>query len=111
MTQMDEATTSFSDAHADNVSDYGDFGSDAEEVEILDALLAQAASGKEDDQDFLIVTDIEDYEPPRGLLLPSTIIQTRPPISQVELQAEIEVLRDLKTENRMYSTSDVSLQC
>ena len=98
MTQLDtanmaEAATS---AILDSASDYGDFGSDAEELEILHDLLAQVTSGNEEGQEPCVVTDIEDYEPPRGILLPKTAIETRLPTSQLEAGADIEVLRDIQ---------------
>jgi hypothetical protein len=56
---------------ADGGSDYGDFG-DEEELAIVDQLLSQVASKTEENAS-LIVTDIEDYEPPRGLRLPKVL--------------------------------------
>jgi len=83
---------------ADNYSDYGDFGSDAEEVEILDELLTQIATQREEVDVPLLVTDIEDYEPPRGLFLPKVLgveIQS----AHVESPVKIVVLRDSQTSN------------
>jgi len=108
---MAETTTPLSGAPPDNASDYGDFGSDAEEIEILDTLLAQAASGTEEGQESFVVTDIEDYEAPRGILLPKTIIETRLHSSQLESHTETEVLRDIEAENSMYNTFDASPKC
>ena len=65
----------------DNVSDYGDF--DEEDVKLLN-LLSQAIENEP-----LIVTDIEDYEPPQGILLP---IQTR---------LESEILRNIEGESNL----------
>lgn len=110
-TNMAETATPLADASLDNASDYGDFGSDAEEVEILDTLLARAASGNEEGQESFVVTDIEDYELPRGILLPKTIIETPLHTSQLESQAETEVLRDIEAENSMYNTFDASQKC
>lgn len=77
----------------DSASDYGDFGSDADEIEILDLLLAQIDSKVEENQEPpLLVTDIEDYEPPKFLLLPKD--NTHQPPTQVELDPEEQVLRE-----------------
>lgn len=105
---MAETTKPLSGALPDNTSDYGDFGSDAEEIEILDTLLVQAESGTEEGQESLVVTDIEDYEPPQGFLLPKTITETCLHISQLESQAETEVLRDIEAEDSMYNTFNAS---
>lgn len=59
-------------------SDYSDF--DDDELKIIDHL-AQVASEP------LIITDIEDYEPPQGVLVPYA----------TQHQIDIEVLRDLQT--------------
>lgn len=103
-TNMAETTPSLSGAPPDSASDYGDFGSDAEEIEILDTLLAEAASGTAEGQRAFVVTDIEDYEPPRGVLLPKTIVETRQHISEFESQAETEVLRDIESEDSKCGT-------
>lgn len=57
---------------ADDGSDYGDFGNDEEELEIVEQLLTQVAS-KPDEHESLLVIDIEDYEPPRGVRLPKVL--------------------------------------
>ena len=57
---------------ADDGSDYGDFGNDEEELEIVEQLLTQVAS-KPDENESLLVIDIEDYEPPRGVRLPKVL--------------------------------------
>lgn len=75
-----------SHAMEDDASDYGSFGSDEEEIELLDQLLSQAHPS----HDALVVIDIEDYEAPEGILLPARL--------QSELEPEIEVLRDIETE-------------
>lgn len=54
-------------------SDYGEFGSDEEEIDILNNLLSKF------ENDLLTVTDIEDYENPRGLILPKSIDLPIPP--------------------------------
>lgn len=75
---MTEESNSLPDTLPDNASDYGDFGSDAEEIQILDNLLAQVAPTEDAQNQTLLVTDIEDYEPPHGILLPKDLITTRP---------------------------------
>lgn len=116
MTQLDraataETTTLLPDAFRDNASDYGDFGSDAEEIELLDELLAQVAANDEERQASFVVTDIEDYEPPQGILLPKTIVGTRLHASQIEAEADIEVLRDFQAASGMSDTFDASPKC
>lgn len=77
----------------DNASDYGDFGSDADEVEILDLLLEQVDTKVVEDQaPPLRITDIEDYEPPKFILLPKD--SAYQPHSQVEISPESQVLRE-----------------
>ena len=73
----------------DTESDYGDFANDAEELEIIDTLLSEAESGQILDATSLLVTDIEDYEPPKGVRLPkilgveqSSYLGERPPPGQ-----------------------------
>jgi hypothetical protein len=81
---------------ADEGSDYGDFGNDEEELEIVDRLLQQIAS-KEDERESFVVTDIEDYEPPRGVRLPKVLgleqtrLWERPPS-----QSQKQLLRDFE---------------
>lgn len=49
---------------------YGDFAEDPEELEIIEQLLREAAEKRNLRQDTpLAVTDIEDYEAPRGVRL------------------------------------------
>lgn len=70
----------------DNESDYGDFGNE-EELEIIDQLLGQVG------EESLIVTDIEDYEAPRGARVPKILgIETH----SSPIEVDIEVLRDLE---------------
>lgn len=72
-------------AESDRESDYGDFGDD-EDLAIIDQLFADAAFDAS-----LVVTDIEDYEPPRGIRLPKIFgYEARSTQSQIN----IEVLRD-----------------
>lgn len=54
-------------------SDYGDFANDAEELEIIDSLLSEAENWQRPDAASLLVTDIEDYEPPKGVRLPKIL--------------------------------------
>lgn len=76
---------------------YSDFGSDAEEIQILDELLAQAASQSEERQNVdFVVTDIEDYEPPRGILLPKSHLETRFGPSQADIDTELEILHEIQ---------------
>lgn len=81
------------DALIEDTSDYGDFGSDAEEIEIIDLLLAQVVS-KDDHEKAppLLVSDIEDYEQPRGLFLPKDNTRQNP--LQPEIEPDIQALRD-----------------
>ncbi|KAK5072113.1 hypothetical protein LTS08_000791 [Lithohypha guttulata] len=77
----------------DNASDYGEFGSDEEEITIIDELLAQATSQTDEAQHApLIVIGIEDYESPRGVVLPKNLIDTR--LHSPEILTEVEILRD-----------------
>lgn len=57
----------------DTESDYGDFANDAEELEIIDSLLSEAENWQSPDAASLLVTDIEDYEPPKGVRLPKIL--------------------------------------
>lgn len=57
----------------DTESDYGDFTNDAEELEIIDTLLSEAENWQRPDASSLLVTDIEDYEPPQGVRLPKIL--------------------------------------
>lgn len=83
----------------DNESDYGDFGDDAEELEIIDQLLAQVASEHLEDTSF-IVTDIEDYESPRGIRVPKVLgYESSQQNISTQLQVDIEVLRDYQVES------------
>lgn len=59
--------------HLDTESDYGDFANDAEELEIINTLLSEVEAGQRLDATSLLVTDIEDYEPPKGVRLPKIL--------------------------------------
>ena len=82
---------------ADTASDYGSFGSDDEEIDILDQLLAKITSPSDEQNVALIVTDIEDYEEPQGILLPA------------HLQPEIEILRNIEAESSTCYHFDASI--
>lgn len=58
-------------------SDYGDLGNDEEELGIIQHLLNEIDSQQV--QAPLLVTDIEDYEPPKGVRLPKVIGVEQPP--------------------------------
>jgi hypothetical protein len=101
MSQDLEATKSISD----DASDYGDFTLD--EQEIIQELLANIAPGNATAEEPLELTDIEDYEEPRGVRLPKTLGKELwvPPWMQqqaragVTIQAAIEdqTPRDVRT--------------
>jgi len=61
-----QPTIGFQDGIED---EYSDFGDDPETLEIIDRLL-QAAAQKQEVDTPLLVTDIEDYEEPRGVRVP-----------------------------------------
>ncbi|KAH0832490.1 hypothetical protein AYO21_05172 [Fonsecaea monophora] len=56
----------------EDTDEYSDFGEDPEALEIIDRLFLEAAGKSRPDQEIepLVVTDIEDYEAPRGIRLP-----------------------------------------
>lgn len=81
---------------ADDGSDYGDFGNDEEELEIVEQLLTQVAS-KPDEHESLLVIDIEDYEPPRGVRLPKVLgIGYTRPWETGSSQSNTQILLDLQ---------------
>lgn len=91
--QMADDAIPLTNTLPDTASDYGDFGSDADEIEILDLLLAQVDSKVNEGQaPTLLVTDIEDYEPPKYLLLPKD--NSHQSSTQVEIDPESQVLRE-----------------
>lgn len=102
----DEPTISVSDTFieytnrrtADDGSDYGDFGNDEEELEIVEQLLQQATSNasKVDENGPLIVIDIEDYEAPRGIRLPKVLGWNRRVFGRLHFH---------KATHRFYATS------
>ena len=59
-----------------NEDEFSDFEADPEELEIIEQLLQEAAAKHTSIQDApLVVTDIEDYEAPRGVRLPKVFGQ------------------------------------
>ena len=81
-------------------SDYGDFGDNAEELTIIESLLQQVDTQRAD-PDILSVTDIEDYEPLRGLRLPKVLGREETRVRELEQsQQQLQVIRDLETTNR-----------
>ena len=76
-------------------SDYGDFASDEEEI--INHLLQKAVPQSAGAGAPLLVTDIEDYEEPRGVRLPKVLgversLQAWPP--QVQFQSHDQILRN-----------------
>jgi hypothetical protein len=82
----------------DTESDYGDFANDAEELEIIDSLLSQAENWQGPNATSLLVTDIEDYEPPHGVRLPK-ILGIEQTLRLWEA-APGQILQDSSTPNR-----------
>jgi hypothetical protein len=69
--QVDSIEPELTTASLNHDDEYSDFAEDPEELEIIDRLLEEvAAKQKQDEVAPLIVTDIEDYEAPRGVRLP-----------------------------------------
>lgn len=92
---------------ADDGSDYGDFGNDEEELEIVEQLLQQATSNasKVDENGPLIVIDIEDYEAPRGIRLPKVLgLESTRLWETTPSQSNTQILRDLESANSKSST-------
>ena len=88
---------------ADDGSDYGDFGTE-EELEIVDQLFTQVASKSEQNLS-LIVTDIEDYEPPRGVRLPKLLGLEATRLWEITpSQSNTQILRDLECEGGTSNT-------
>lgn len=104
---MDESTIA-NFLPLDNISDYGDFGDDAEEAQLLDDLLTQVEPHANVQNESFVVTDIEDYEHPQGILVPKQVIDAFTQTSQPDLAAEIEVLRDRETASGMSRSFDAS---
>lgn len=72
----------------DDESDYGDFTVD--EQEIIHELLARIAPGNTAPEEPLELTDIEDYEEPKGVRLPKTLGKEQwvPPWMQQQPEAQ-----------------------
>ena len=93
----------------DDDSDYGDFASDEEDIIIN--LLSSIPVPNEPPEAPLIVTDIEDYEEPRGVRLPKVLGTERRPGKwqpQVHIQREDQGLRGDITSNRTNRTHHCS---
>lgn len=109
MSQNLEATKSISD----DASDYGDFTLD--EQEIIQELLANIAPGNATAEEPLELTDIEDYEEPRGVRLPKRLGKELwvPPWKQHQARAgltiqaatEDQTPRDVRTTTHSKSMS------
>ena len=83
-------------------SDYGDFASD--EVEIINHLLGNISPPSPLADSLLLVTDIEDYEEPRGVRLPKVLgVERSAPfwLSQVQFQSQSQILRDSGSSDSM----------
>lgn len=90
---MTDTATSLNINLPDNASDYGDFGNDAEEIEILNLLLAQVDQKSSEEQaPALVINDIEDYEQPKGIFLPKRGSDQAP--ARLETEPDSQVLRD-----------------
>ncbi|EXJ57266.1 hypothetical protein A1O7_07613 [Cladophialophora yegresii CBS 114405] len=87
---------------------YSDFADDPETLEIIDQLLLEAANQRREDalaDAPLVVTDIEDYEDPRGVYLPKvrgveTTRQWGLPSQSVGTQQQQQNIRDESAERR-----------
>ena len=76
-------------------SDYGDFASDEEDI--ISQLVEKAAPSFSELIAPLLVTDIEDYEGPKGVRLPKVLGAERSDsawLSQLRAQTEEQMLRD-----------------
>jgi hypothetical protein len=82
-------------ATAESGSDYGDFASDEEEI--INHLLGNIAPPSPSSDAPLLVTDIEDYEEPRGVRLPKVLGVGRSTPSwepRVQFQYQAQTVRD-----------------
>ena len=79
-------------ATAESESDYGDFASDEEEI--INHLLGNIASSNPLTDAPLLVTDIEDYEEPRGVRLPKVLGVERSGPSWLPFQDRDQTVRD-----------------
>jgi len=75
-------------------SDYGNFASDPEELEIVDELLSQITTKQALPYPPYIVTDIEDYESPETILLPKNLGFEQPSDSAQSQSDKAECLLD-----------------
>ncbi len=77
--QIDSIQSEIKSTLDDNDDEFSDFADDPEELEIIDRLLLEVASkqqqrpAQEEDAPLVVVTDIEDYEAPRGVRLPKVL--------------------------------------
>lgn len=94
MSQSLEATE---DVHDDG-SDYGDFTLD--EQEIINGLLANLTPGNTVAEEPVELTDIEDYEEPRGVRLPKTLGKELwiPPWMQQQPHAQVAAQTTLENQ-------------
>ena len=91
-------TDELTNPHEKADSDYGDFGDDAEELTIIESLLQQVDT--RGDPEILSVTDIEDYEPLRGLRLPKVLGREETRVRELEQsQQQLQIIRDFETTN------------
>ncbi|EXJ86679.1 hypothetical protein A1O3_03632 [Capronia epimyces CBS 606.96] len=95
----------------DNDDEYSDFGEDPEELEIVDRLLLEVAAQQTRGQNApLVVTDIEDYEAPRGVRLPKVFGHET--TRQWDIQEQIpdariaQDIRDPSSEVRTHRTDE-----
>ena len=110
--------------NSDSDDEYGSLGVDEGESQIIERLLQGVASGPDpvgredvpsgpeaepDRQDSFRVTDIEDYEPPRGIYLPKVrgLEQTRFIQNQEPGATQLEILRDFETESGKHNCTRV----
>ena len=111
--------------NSDSDDEYGSLGVDEGESQIIERLLQGVASGPDpvgredvpsgpeaepDRQDSFRVTDIEDYEPPRGIYLPKVrgLEQTRFIQNQEPGATQLEILRDFETEGGKHNPAHAS---
>ncbi|EXJ87990.1 hypothetical protein A1O1_04917 [Capronia coronata CBS 617.96] len=89
----------------DDEDEYSDFAEDPEELEIIDQLLLEVAAKQTQGQSApLVVTDIEDYEAPRGVRLPKVFGRETTPQRDVREQIPgsrfVQGIREPSTEAR-----------
>ena len=90
-------------------SDYGDFASDEEEI--INHLLERAIPPSASVSAPLLVTDIEDYEEPRGVRFPKVLgVERSPPawLPQVQLQNHDQAVRHSSIPQGTCGRSDYS---